>query len=494
MRHIHPVLAALNFLACGGSQNLAQPTAQVTAQPTAQSSTHSEQALELHSQPVQTALDALDQSTVRFNIPVNGSMPQKGSRDALVTIVAWSDFECPFCSHVEPTLTQLMDAYPGMIRVVWRNAPLPFHQDAKPAAEAAMEAFAQGGSAGFWAMHQKLMANQHALTLADLERYAQELGLDIKRFRNAMDAHTHLQIVEQDIAQGNKFGVSGTPAFFINGRSLVGAQPFDAFKTIVDEEIANATKLRQMGIAATHVYEAIVSRGLNTPHAADAEGAMEARPSFPHPDPTAVYNVPVGTSPVKGPQDALVTVVIVSDFQCPFCARVKPTLEQLETGYGRDIRFVFKHNPLPFHDHAMPAAQAAIEIYEQKGAPAFWRYHDILFANQTALTRSDLERYARRLGGVNMRRFNLALDQNKHEPTVIADQTLARSLGARGTPSFFINGRLLKGAQPLGEFKKIIDEELAKSKAKVAAGTPRAQIYEAIIANGATEPVMIAPE
>ena len=430
----------------------------------------------------------------RLRVDAPDTSPQRGPDDALVTIVMFSDFQCPFCTRVEPTLDRIVEQYGNNVRVVWRNNPLPFHQEAGPAAEAAMEAYAQGGDAGFWQMHGILFENQRALGRPQLEQYAQQMGLDMNRFRQALDSHTHQASITRDQEAAARVGARGTPAFFINGRQLMGAQPYEQFQTVIDDEVRRAEATVRGGTPRAGLYAALMRGARATPAAAEGAGAGaadKAPPARPQPDPNAVYRVPVGESPTKGPNDALVTIVIVSEFQCPFCSRVRPTLDQIEERYGRDVRFVFKHNPLPFHDNAMPAAEAASEAFAQRGAEGFWRMHDTLFENQQALGREQLESYAQQQG-LDMARFRRALDEHTHQATIEADQTLARSLGASGTPSFFINGRNLRGAQPFEAFQQVIDAEMTRARERVAAGTPRAQVYEALTRDGATSQVMLA--
>lgn len=178
------------------------------------------------------------------------------------------------------------------------------------------------------------------------------------------------------------------------------------------------------------------------------------------PDPDKVYAVPLGDSPSRGPADALVTIVEVSDFQCPFCGKVVPTLNDLEKQYGHDLRLVFKHNPLSFHPRAMPAAMAA-ECAREQGK--FWQMYESMFANQRALEDTDLEKYAKE-AGVDMNRWKACVSSNKFKSRIEEEQAKMVALGARGTPAFFINGRFLSGAQPIENFKTIIDEELKKAK------------------------------
>lgn len=425
-----------------------------------------------------------DDAPERFKVPVTSAQPQKGPADAPVTIVEFSDFECPFCGRVNPTLKQLQSEYGNKIRIVWRNQPLPFHQNAMPAHMAAMEAFEQGKSEKFWAMHDKLFENRTALSRPDLEKYAQEIGLDLAKFKAALDSKKHEKAIKDDQALAAEVGARGTPSFFINGRPVRGAQPVDKFKEVIDDELKRVEKLKAKGVPAASVYATLMAN-------AKAKAAEPERPSAPAEDKT-VYKVPVSAKdPQKGPADALVTMVIFSDYQCPFCARVEPTITALLQKYGNDLRLVWKDNPLPFHQDAGPAAQLALEAFAQGGAKKFWEAHDLLFQNQRALSRSDLENYAKQLG-LNVKKVQTALDNNTYKAKIDEDQALARSLGASGTPSFFINGRSLRGAQPQAAFEKLIDEELAKAKAKVDSGTPKAKVYEEIIKDGATKPTAAA--
>ena len=422
----------------------------------------------------------------RFKVPVTSAQPAKGPADALVTIVEWSDFQCPFCSRVEPTMDQLTKDYGKKLRVVWRNNPLPFHDKAMPAAQLAMEAHTQGGPDKFWAMHKKLFENQRALAREDLEKYAGELGLNMTKVKEALDKQPYTASIKADQDLAAKLGAGGTPAFFINGRFLSGAQPIDRFKEIIDDELKRAEKLIATGVAKNKVYAALTKNGLTAAKPAGAAAAGD-QPKPRQPDPKAVYKVPADKQPQKGPSDALVTIVEFSDFECPFCKRVEPTVDQIMETYGKDVRVLWRNNPLPFHAKAGPAANAALAAGEQG---KFWEYHKKLFENQTAIDSSNLEQYAKDLG-LNMPKWKAAFESSKFKDSIEADQTLARSLGASGTPSFFINGRSLRGAQPFDAFKAVIDEELQKAKDLVAKGTPKSQVYAKITENGATAPKFV---
>ncbi len=478
------VLVVLTLLAACGSPPGAGPstTADNAASPARVSVTDSRTAAGAPSEgasgrdvppwPVDSGLPGADAERVR--IPVAGR-PIHGPADAAVTVVIFSDFECPFCSRVVPTLTRLVETFPDDVRLVFRNRPLPFHRQARPAAAAALEAFAQDGDAGFWKMHDLLFDNQQALTQADLETYATSLGLDLARFRQALDGRLHDAVIDQDDALAERIGAGGTPTFFINGRKLVGAQPFTAFEQLVDEELAIAAYAVDRGLDRRDVYASVQTVAVDTPTAPPPRRQAAARPSR-RLDPSAVHYVPLGNSPSRGPADALVTIVEISDFECPFCGRVQQTLGELEQRYGGDLRIVFKHNPLPFHQQAPAAHRAALEAFAQRGNRGFWDFHDLVFGNQQALQRDDLNGYARGTR-LNMRRFKRAMDRDAHQGAIDQDIALAASLGARGTPAFFINGRYIAGAQPASAFAAIIDEELAHARERLAAGTPRARIY-----------------
>ncbi len=161
--------------------------------------------------------------------------PAKGPDSAPVTIVEFSDFQCPFCSKAIKTVDEVMKAYPDKIKLVFRQFPLEFHKEAPKASEAALCAGDQGK---FWEYHDTLFANQSALQVPQLKGHAKTLGLDQAKFDKCLDDGAKAEQVKADMADGQKVGVNGTPAFFINGILLSGAQPFDEFKSVIDAELA----------------------------------------------------------------------------------------------------------------------------------------------------------------------------------------------------------------------------------------------------------------
>ena len=174
---------------------------------------------------------------LRVELKVEGA-PFKGKADAPVTIVEFSDFHCPFCRRVLPTLDQIESRYGDKVRLVFRDFPIDnLHPGARKGHEAARCANEQGR---FWPYHDKLFANAPKASPEDLNAYAKEVGLDVAAFEQCFKSGKYRAAVQQDIEDGKKAGVSGTPAFFVNGRLISGAQPLNAFTRIIDDELARA--------------------------------------------------------------------------------------------------------------------------------------------------------------------------------------------------------------------------------------------------------------
>ena len=160
----------------------------------------------------------------------------KGPDSAPITIVEYSDFQCPYCHRANASLKQIEEKYPGKVRLVFRNFPLTqIHPNAAKAAEAGSCANDQGK---FWPMHDRLFENQSKLTVPDLKEHAVALGLDAAAFGTCLDSGKYTAEWKKTVDEGQKYGLSGTPSFFINGRLLVGAQPFEGFAQVIDDELS----------------------------------------------------------------------------------------------------------------------------------------------------------------------------------------------------------------------------------------------------------------
>ena len=171
-----------------------------------------------------------------FRVPVElAGAPVRGNPKATVTIVEFSDFQCPYCQRVRPTMTRLRELYSDRVRFAFRHYPLDFHPQAQKAGEAAACAGEQGR---FWEMHDRLWDNPSKLQVDDLKAHAATLGLAAPEFATCLDSGRFAAAVESDLRAGQEYGVSGTPAFFVNGRPLVGALPFEAFQQVIEDELA----------------------------------------------------------------------------------------------------------------------------------------------------------------------------------------------------------------------------------------------------------------
>jgi protein-disulfide isomerase len=166
--------------------------------------------------------------------------------------------------------------------------------------------------------------------------------------------------------------------------------------------------------------------------------------------------VDVGQAPWTGGEKAKVTIVEFSDFQCPFCSKGAKVVSEIKKKYGNKVKIAFKHFPLPMHNDAGPASEASMCVNEQG---KFWKYHDVLFENQSKLTPADLEAHAK-TAGADVKKFKECFDSKKYADFVKQDLAYGEKLGIRSTPTFVINGQLLSGALPLEQFSEIIDEEL----------------------------------
>lgn len=173
-----------------------------------------------------------------------------------------------------------------------------------------------------------------------------------------------------------------------------------------------------------------------------------------------VKDVSAGDAPFMGGADAKVTIVEFSDFQCPFCARGAKLMTELKKKYGNKVKVAFKNFPLPFHNHAKKAAEAGLCAYEQN-KDKFWKLHDKMFADQSGLNKDGLVAKAVSIG-LDKKKFETCLSSGKHAARVNADMEEGKKVGVKSTPTFFVNGKMVNGAQPIEVFSELIDEELAK--------------------------------
>jgi protein-disulfide isomerase len=171
----------------------------------------------------------------RYIVPTAAGDPTRGNPAAAVTIVEFSDYQCPFCARVNPALAKVRETYGDRVKIVFKDFPLPNHPQAPKAHEAARCA---GEQTKYWEMHDAMFANQRALEVPALKQTARAIGLDGAAFDRCLDSGKWAAAIRGDMALGEKMGVNSTPSLYVNGRALIGAVPFENFKAIIDEELA----------------------------------------------------------------------------------------------------------------------------------------------------------------------------------------------------------------------------------------------------------------
>jgi protein-disulfide isomerase len=403
----------------------------------------------LHAADVTGEHDALVEGE-RMRAEYDPGDPWLGALQPTVTLVAFLDYQCPYSKRLVPTLYELAELYPDDVRVVVKHHPLPMHPEARLAATAAVAAMRQGR---FWAMHDALFEGHADLGRPAILRYAGRLGFDLPRFEAALDDPGVGERVDADAALAERLGARGTPALFINGRPLTGARPLSELRPEVQAELDAATRLLDAGVPRPHLYAHFM-------HAARADAPAPSRPAAGRIADDVRRTVDTKGLPHKGAKDPKVVIVECSDFDCPFCARVQPTLDELLANHPNDVALFFRHLPLTFHKGAEPAARAAVAAQAQG---KFWPLHDLLFAHQRDRSDADLERLARK-AGVSVKQWRKAFRSPETAARVQAEIAACSANDVRGTPGFLINGRLLSGARPLADFEQVVREELARGR------------------------------
>lgn len=391
----------------------------------------------------------------------------KGSDQALVTIVEVSDYQCPYCRKAHATIEQLLGEYQGVARLAVLENPLPFHKLAVPAAK---WAFAAGEQGRYWQMRDALFENQKMLDEQGLTTLAENLGLDLDRMRSDSRSVAAERFVAGGLESASSLGVKGTPTFFINGVRVIGAQSPEVLRSAILDAKRRAEEMVARGIRPQEVYAEIL-RTAAPPKVAKAaaekaekgqgrgcdEGCGDTGDEAPA-GPAEVFDVSVGNAPVRGLPNAPVTVVVFTDFECPFCKKGEETIRALEAEYGQKVRVAYKSYPLPFHDHARLAAKAALAAHRQG---KFFEYKEKLFKGQEGLDRAKLIEYARELG-LDLPRFEKDMADPAIEAAIAADEAEVERLSVKGTPTFFVNGRKVVGAQPFAMFRTQIDAALQR--------------------------------
>jgi protein-disulfide isomerase len=378
----------------------------------------------------------------RMRVSYDEAHPWDGASVPMVTIVVFSDYHCPYCDRFDQTLDQLLGRYPAELRVVYRQFPLPSHREAEFAATVALAAHAQGQ---FVAMHRWLYENSHALTHMSVAERAASYGLDTQRLLDEVDGDRHAARIDGDLETGKRFGVTGTPAYFINGRPDSGAQPIEELDRIIREELALAQRLLAAGSTPEQVWARILAASTEAPASASPAVASKR------------YATQLAGLPRRGATNAKVEILMCGDFDCPYCKKSAATLAQLLQSHPNDLAIFFRNHPLPMHVNARAAHRAAVAADNQG---QFWPMFDLLYSDTSKRSDAELEALAKQLG-LDVKQFRKDVSAAKTEARIDTELSYCeQALDASGTPTFFINGIKLVGAQPLAEFEALVQAEL----------------------------------
>ena len=372
-------------------------------------------------------------------IPNETAAATLGDPNAPVTIVEYTDYQCPYCArYATETMSSLISEFVETGRVFYVVKDFPLEQIHPDARSAALATRCAGEQDAYWKMHDALFAEQGEWsglgsgTTAYFADLAGSLDLDGAALESCMTSGKYDAVVQANLEEGLGLGISGTPTFFVDGFPLVGARPIEHFE-----------------LAVTYAEEGTL-----------ADAYVQSAPQ-PTPTPSGPVDVPEGDAFVMGDADAPVTIVEYTDFQCPYCSRhftqTFPQIKEnfIDTGV---VRYVFKDFPLnSIHPQASMAAEASRCARDQG---AYLEMHDLLFETQSEWNgRSDASGLFIGYAGdlhLDTDTFADCLNSQKHTAAVEADLAEGSQLGVNGTPAFFINGYFISGAQSYDLFEQAI--------------------------------------
>jgi protein-disulfide isomerase len=376
--------------------------------------------------PPAAAAPAKPASDQIWRVKIHKDDAVMGSDNAPVKVVILTGFGCQACTDFWNDAKRAYDEYKGKVQFRFKHKIIPpQHPDSVEASEAAACAGKQGK---FWPFHNKLMDNPFNIGRSALDQYAKETKVRMRKWKKCMKKHEAYGMLTRDSVIANETGSHSFPNVLANGVRIGKPKNYESLKALIEKMIPRAEAMIKSGTKPRDVYDRSIASGKFFPQ---TEGR---RISFKTSD-----------SPTFGPKSAKVEVVVYEDFQCPFCSKLAPNLKLFAKMNPGKVKIVYKHMPLiSIHTEAQLASEASMEAHAQG---KFWEYHDKLYENQQALKKNDLISYAQAVG-LNMPRFQDALQSRKHKAFVDADSQEGQRAGITGTPSVFING--LKYAGPRG--------------------------------------------
>ncbi len=391
-------------------------------------------------------------STV-YRVPV-GKAPSLGPKRALVTVVLFGGFQCRFTRRALKTLRALQKADPREVRLVFKHFPLAMHNRSWPSAEAAVEAQRQGR---FWRFVDALRAGNWALDDAALARAEKRAGLKRGSIATALRKHTHRAAVRADEVLGQRLQITGTPTTFVNGVRVGGAVPAPRFRRVIlqQKKIARAW-LKKPGVTRANLYARLIQKGIAPgrprPVAARAPRALVGRRYVPGhrvaasrgSAPGHVSLLHLRDAPAVGSEDALVTVLLFTNFRCSYGNYIWDAFRKMQQEKPGLYRMYFVHHRISRYDRtALQASEAAMAAHAQG---RFWEMADILFRYRYGINVKKLEEYATEIG-LKMPAYRAAMVKGTYRPLIRRDVKEARRFlaGNQACPTVWVNGHVYRG-------------------------------------------------
>lgn len=420
-------------------------------------------------------------SDAEASVPIDSNDPIWGSRYALVTVVVFSDFECPFCALLEKSIAWVKEHYdPKEVRIVWKHDPLPGHEHARPAAIAGETVFRLGGSRAFWSFAEAAFEHQEDLDEENFADWAEEAGVSRDRFVAAFRSKEFAAKIDADLELGVRLALTGAPMILVNGVLIRGAASEAKLAGIIDQQMERAKELRET-TPADQVYVRATQENRAAP--APAPRDVKAPPPIAPLDKT-VYPTPLDADDVvRGPSDAAVTIVVFGDFG-PSMRTAYGPIDRVVTKNAERVRLVFRPRVRPTDEAGWRAANMLYESRKRGGDAGFWAAYARLLEPATppdpGTVANDLH--------LDIASLDQAIKSGAYTPTLSRMASLAADLELPSMPALFVNGRRFTGPPSDVEIGALVDEELAHAAALTEAGTPADQVYASILAQAAAIP------
>jgi protein-disulfide isomerase len=377
-------------------------------------------------------------------VPVERSRPLWGPRNAPVTLTIFGDLECPYTIAMLRVVFAEKARRGDDLRLAFRFETLSQHVYGAIAAQRLLTLHAADGEGPFWTVLQEIARRGEPLEEGALDSVLETLGMKV----DEPDPAVARLLVEDDALAASLY-VSATPVVFVNGVRVDGFRSQRALAEIIARERKTSGLVLASGVTPQALYAERTKKNLIDVGKEPPDRAC----------------VPVAGSPVRGPQDALVTIVEFTEHTCDYCREGEALVAAALASRPRDVRAAWKSLPLPQHPRARYAANLALEARRAGGDAAFWTVTSVLFGAKDGLADESIYAKAAAAAKLDADMLRTAADRSAHDANVDADRRLAETLGvADAAPSYFVNGRRIAGVVSLAEFQSVVAEELALAR------------------------------